>query len=74
VSWNIKRAIRRDKSLNAVPAPCIAMPLGERPLPAHKPALEIARKFLELLSLKHDKIGRKFERFSPWDFICGLML
>jgi hypothetical protein len=75
-SRNINRAVRQDKSLNAVPALCIAMPLGERPLPANlpKPALEIARKFLELLSLKHDKIGRKFERVSPAGFIPALML
>jgi hypothetical protein len=75
-SCDIKRAIRRDKSVNAVAAPCIAMPLANAPFQLNlpKPALEIARKFLELLSLKHDKIGQKVERASAWDFIRARML
>src|SRR6266581_2048515 len=47
----------------------IAMPLGDCPLSANLPAptVELASKFLELLSLKRDEIGQKFERLTSWD-------
>src|SRR3977135_1197800 len=67
---------RRDNLVTPSPPLALPCPPWRRSPSAQcskvaEPALEIARKFLELLSLKRDEIERIFERFSSGDFIHG---
>jgi hypothetical protein len=75
-SCDINRAIDGINLLTPSPPLAAPCPSANAPFQLNlpKPALEIARKFLELLSLKHDKIGQNLERASAWDFIRARML